>query len=178
MQVAADVAGVLAKHGVACAVIGAIAVAVHGYVRDTEDFDLATATDPFRVLPAVERELAARYAVELVTPDAEDPLGGCLNVTGDDFDPLQIVNFDNPLRPGAGAPGRAAVETATPNLLGPLAVVDLPHLIALKLYAGGRKSEMDVLELVDRNPTLDRVELARLCGALGLEAELRRVLGA
>ena len=150
--------------------IGAIALAVHGYVRDTEDFDLATATDPFRVLGLVEKELAARYDVELITPDADDPLGGCLNVTGDDFDLVQVV--------GAGGVGRAAVETATQNVIGPLAVADVAHLIALKLYAGGRKNELDVLELVDRNPDLDRKNLETVCKNLGLDSELRKVLGA
>ncbi len=178
LAVATDVAQTLSKHNVPCAVIGAVALAVHGYVRDTEDFDLATATDPFRVLGLVEKELASRYEVELITPDADDPLGGCLNVSGDDFDLVQIVNFDNPYRPGAGSAGRAAVETATPNVLGPLAVADLPHLVALKLYAGGRKNELDVLELIDRNPTLDREKLETVCKELGLEPELRKVLGA
>src|SRR5678815_59533 len=98
------------------------------------------------------RDLASRYEVGLITPDADDPLGGCLNVTGDEFDLVQVVNFDNPFRPGAGGAGRAAVETATPNVLGPLAVADIPHLVALKLYAGGRKNELDILELLDRNP--------------------------
>lgn len=178
LAVATDVAQTLARHNVSCAVIGAVALAVHGYVRDTEDFDIATATDPFRVLGLVEKELAARYAVELITPDADDPLGGCLNVTGDDFDLVQVVNFDNPYRPGAGSAGRAAVETATPNVLGTLAVADLPHLIALKLYAGGRKNELDVLELLDRNPALKRDALAAVCKALGLEAELQKVISA
>ncbi len=176
LVVATDVSQTLAKHSVPCAVIGAIALAIHGYVRDTEDFDLGTATDPFGVLGLVEKELAARYRVELITPDADDPLGGCLNVTGDDFDLVQVVNFDNPFRPGVGAVGRAAVVTATPNILGTLAVADLPHLIALKLYAGGRKNELDVLELLDRNPTLDRVGLVSLCKDLDLDPELRRVL--
>lgn len=175
LAVAADVAAVLATHGVASAVIGAVALAVHGYVRDTEDFDIATATDPFRVLGLVEKELASRYRVELITPDADDPLGGCLNITGDDFDLVQIVNFENPLRPGVGAAGRAAVETATPNVLGTLAVADLPHLIALKLYAGGRKNELDVLEVLDRHPELDQEALAELCKTLGLEKELRNL---
>jgi len=173
LAVAAEVADVLAKHNVPCAVIGAVALAIHGYVRDTEDFDIATATDPFRTLGAVEKELAGRYRVELITPDAEDPLGGCLNITGDDFDLVQIVNFENPFRPGAGAAGRAAVQTATPNVLGTLAVADLPHLIALKLYAGGRKNELDVLELLDRHPEIDNEALASLCASLGLEGELR-----
>src|SRR2546430_15763197 len=114
LAVATDVAAVLASHSVPCAVIGAVALAVHGYVRDTEDFDIATATDPFRVLAPIEKELASRYRVELITPDADDPLGGCLNVTGDGFDLVQVVNFEKPFRPGAGPAGPTAAATATP----------------------------------------------------------------
>jgi hypothetical protein len=33
----------------------------------------------------------------------------------------------------------------------PLAVIGLPYLIALKLYAGGRWSTNDVIELLERN---------------------------
>jgi hypothetical protein len=51
--------------------------------------------------------------------------------------------------------------------LGSLAVVDLPHLVALKLYAGGRKSMVDVLELLDRNPDADRARIRDLCARFG-----------
>lgn len=44
-----------------------------------------------------------------------------------------------------------------------LKLVPLPHLIALKLYAGGTKSRADVLELLMRNPELDVVGVRELC---------------
>lgn len=57
-----------------------------------------------------------------------------------------------------------------------LPVVDLPHLIALKLYAGGRKSELDVLELLARNPAASRDEIVETCARFGLGDALARLL--
>jgi len=58
------------------AIIGAVALAVHGYPRDTEDIDIAVHADPFSVL----RELCARLLAigldaTLTLLDADDPLG-------------------------------------------------------------------------------------------------------
>jgi len=76
-----------------------------------------------------------------------------LTVTGEDFDPVQVVNFLNPLSRRRN-PGSEAVRTATAGAVAgsPLRLVTLPYLIALKLYAGGYKSRLDVLELLTRNP--------------------------
>jgi hypothetical protein len=54
--------------------------------------------------------------------------------------------------------------------------VTLKDLIALKLYAGGPKSRLDVLELVARNPDLDLVELQQTCEATGLKREFDRLV--
>lgn len=171
-DVACKAAEILEGHGVKCAVIGAIAAAIRGYPRATEDFDLATTTDPFRVLTAVESELRALgYSAELNTPDHDDPLGGVLTISGEEFNPVQIVNFHNPFRPEAGRVGTDAIETAETNVLGPLAVVDLAHLVALKLYAGGAKSRLDVVELVERNPDASLGAIGAVCRAHGLETE-------
>jgi hypothetical protein len=55
-------------------------------------------------------------------------------------------------------------------LLG-LAVVDLAHLIALKLYAGGPKSMLDVTELLARNPDAHRNAIRAVCERFGLAQE-------
>lgn len=182
LEVATRVAELLAKHGVATAVIGAVAAAVHNYPRATEDFDLATFTDPFKQLAAVAKELSAMgFDVELREPDADDPLGGVLVVRGDDFRPIEVVNFYNPLGRVADV-GRAAIETAQPNVLGTLAVVRLPHLIALKLYSADLasgvvgKPYLDIIELLKRNPDLDRNEVQRLCEDLGLGREFEQLV--
>lgn len=177
LQVAEDVAAECERHGVACAVIGAMALAAHNYPRATEDFDLATDVDPFRSLEPVARALRGRgYEVELVTPDAEDPLGGVLNITGADFHLVQVVNFENPYTT-AVTPATAAIRNAVQNLgTSRLKVVALPDLIALKLYAGGPKSRADVVELLARNQPLDLVAIRAACAPAGLGEVLEKLL--
>lgn len=176
LQVAERVSEVLEEHGVSSALIGAMALAAHGYPRMTEDVDLATATDPFGVLQLVARTLEAEgFEVKLATPDAQDPLGGVLTVSGEDSDPVQVVNFLNPLAPGSSL-GADAVASAVAVEGSRLKVVDLVHLVALKLYAGGPKSLADISELLDRNRDADLEALQRVCRAHGLADDLELVL--
>ena len=51
----------------------------------------------------------------------------------------------------------------------PLKLVPLPHLIALKLYAGGHKSKAEIVELLARNPDLDLDETRSICGRYQLK---------
>ena len=154
-------------------------MAVHNYARQTEDLDLAVSTplDRFRKLADALRQRG--FEVELAEPDAQDPLGGVLTVSRGGAGPVQIVNFDNSTF-SAGHPrlGRIAVTTAEsrPDLPTAIRVVTLPILIALKLYAGGAKSELDVLELLDRNRPVDLGALRKLCAELGLRDQLEEVL--
>lgn len=176
IRVAEQAAEVLRRHGAEALVIGAMALAVHHYPRETEDFDLAVAV-PSGSLKAIADELRAHgWSVELRLPDAEDPLGGVIDIRAPGADLVQIVNFDN--SPAGGFPRlvRDSLSTAEPFLPGrSLKVVDLASLIAFKLYAGGPKSSLDILELLDRNP-VDLSVLRRRCGALGLDEALERVL--
>lgn len=172
---------ILADHGAESAVIGAMALAVHRYVRLTRDFDLASSTDPFSTLREVERAAReAGFRTELRLPDADDPLGGVLEVTGPDFKPVQVVNYRNPLAPSAEGARLAeeSIESSRPGLIerSDLRVVDLPHLVALKLYGGGPKNRNDVIELVERNQPLDLSAILEVCDRHGLSSRLRRVL--
>lgn len=179
LQAAEEVCAVLESHGVPAVLIGALALAVHRFARFTEDLDLATDTDPFTVLREVAAALRARgFEAELVTPDAEDPLGGVINIRRDDIEPIQVVNFYNPLDRGGGALGADAIRSARPLLLpdSKLPVVDLAHLIALKLYAGGRKSQTDVLELLERNQPLELEHIRDVCARHGQGAALEPLL--
>lgn len=176
LALAAEVAAALEARGVSSAVIGAVALAVRGYPRATEDVDLATVTDPRTVLQEVARDLQARgYEAELAMPDAEDALGGVLTVRAPDSDPVQVVNYFNPWT-GWIPVGKRAVETAERDVLPGLAVVDAAHLVALKLYAGGRKSELDVLELIERLDPEELVRVRTVCESLGLGAEVEAAL--
>jgi hypothetical protein len=182
IQVAERVAEILRQLEVPTAVIGAVALAVHLYPRYTKDFDLATNIEPFAELRRVEWVLAQQgFKVRRETPDPSDPLGGLLRVEGDDFEPIEIVNFYNPW-PGARdatALAREALREADIPLSpeSPLRVVRLSHLIALKLYAGGRKSTNDVMELLERNREhLDVAGLRDVCGRHGLGPALEPLL--
>ena len=180
LAVAEEVAAECLRAGVECAVIGAMALAAHKYPRATEDFDLATNVNPFQQLPAIAEALRHRgHEVELVTPDAEDPLGGVLNITGNGFGLVQVVNYENPFseRP---TPGLAAIQRATVGLLGSstLRVVTLPDLVALKLYAGGPKSRADITELLTRNSPVDLQAIRDACAPCRLGPELESLLNA
>ncbi len=179
LEVAATISSWIEEDGARVAVIGAVAMACHGYIRATRDLDLGTELDPFVQM----RDLASRceaegWTAELRLPDAEDPLGGVLDVTGPGFDLVQIVNFHNPLR-DVPNPGALALDGAIrfPTLPG-LRVARVEELVLLKLYAGGRKSELDVLELLEAQPELDLDSLRRNAARFGLEAALDRVLEA
>jgi hypothetical protein len=175
IEIAVEVTTLLSSHGAKSAVIGAVALAVRGYTRATADLDLGTVTDATRVLPLIAAELTRRgYDVDLSEPDADDPLGGVLTVRSKDADTVQVVNYLNPWN-GWAEVGKEAIDTAEPNALQSLAVVDVPHLVALKLYAGGRKSQLDVLELLDRHP--EALESVRaVCERLRLGDELAEVM--
>lgn len=179
LAVAEQIRDVLEAAGVKSALIGALALAAHQYPRYTRDLDLATNTDPFTTLREVAAQLRARgLSAELETPDADDPLGGVLKVTGPDFDRIEVVNFYNPMARGCGLLAREAIDAATPMLQpdSSLPVVSLPHLVAFKLYAGGRKSTNDVLELLERNQPLDLQALRDVCARHGLVSKLDPLL--
>jgi hypothetical protein len=160
------VAGILEQMGVEAVVIGALALAAHGYPRSTDDLDLAIGVDP-KELAEIARELqAAGFSADVNPPDEADPLGGVVRVRAEGVDLIELVNFKNP--PGGGFP--ALIEMATreavavalrprmatdPGKPSALRVVTLPHLVLFKLYAGGPKSKTDVLELLSRNPGAD-----------------------
>ena len=88
---------VLARHHIDAVVIGAVALAAHHYVRQTEDLDLGVNAD-VPTLRAVVRSLhEAGLEAELREPDVEDPLGGVIDVSGG-FGLVQIVSFSGRFR--------------------------------------------------------------------------------
>lgn len=182
IEVAERIVELLKQNEVQAAVIGAAALAVHLYPRYTEDFDLGINVNPFPKLRRIEEVLTKEgLVVELDFPDADDPLGGVLRVMGDDFERIEVVNFQNPWPGSHDATGlaREALNTADIPLRpgSPLRVVTLPHLVALKLFAGGPKSKADVLVLLEHNREhLNVAELRDVCGRHGLGAALEPVL--
>ncbi|MHB8877557.1 MAG: nucleotidyl transferase AbiEii/AbiGii toxin family protein [Myxococcaceae bacterium] len=177
LRVAEQALGVLGKHRIDAVVIGAMALAVHHYPRETEDLDLAIAVGPTELPGLVKEFRELGWAVELREPDSNDPLGGVIDIRAPGADLVQIVNFDNP--PAGGFPRlvREAAQSALPLAAGSgLRVADLHTLIAFKLYAGGAKSKLDIMELLDRNQPVDMEALRKRCEFLGLGKKLERVL--
>lgn len=156
---------VLRLHEVSAILIGGVALAVHGYERATRDLDLGVAIEP-GMLQTLDSSLKRHgWCVETRMPDAQDPLGGVIDVSDKMSGAfVQIVNFDN--SPASGFP--AVIRDAIAEIEGrydpsKLVAVPLKHLIALKLYAGGERSKSDIQEVLKQNPDADLEEIRSLC---------------
>lgn len=182
LELAGEVTSLLREEHTRALVIGAIALAAHGYVRGTEDVDLAIAVNP-NGLEALARRLQNRLAqveikVELPTPD--DPLGGVVNLRRTDGTTeglVQVVNFDN--APGGGFPALVLSADAAPFSFpdgGQGELVSAEDLVFFKLYAGGTKSRADVEELLVRKK-LDVEKLRSIAQRYRMTDELQAVLG-
>lgn len=176
LEAAIEVRAICEKQGCELLLIGAVALAAHGYPRTTEDIDFALSIEP-RALLKLSQSLEDRgFEVELSSPDAEDPLGGVITIHCEGALPIQLVNFDN--SPAGGFPRlvRDALNRATTLEGGVGKLATAEDLILFKLYAGGRKSTHDILELLTRTKVnLD--ELRKLAQSYGMARELERVLG-
>jgi hypothetical protein len=171
--------------GIATALIGAAAMAVHKYVRATRDLDLASNVDPTELRRLQERLELSGLHTELRLPDEEDVLGGVLVVwerTDEEGDPLgaiEIVNFANPHRAGHVTPAADAVRNATPiDASSPLRCVQLGDLIALKLYAGSFRDKADVIDLLKHNPDADLDAVRAVCSRFGFADTLDELIAA
>lgn len=141
-------------------VIGAAALAGHHYVRLTNDLDLGgiLSLDQLRGLADALKQKG--YPVELREPDADDPLGGVLDIEGS-FGLIQIVSFHDRFP----AVIQDALQEATLRVAenSPLRIIPLPHLVVLKLYAGGLKSMTDIVEVLSLNEDADLDAIDALC---------------
>ena len=101
-----------------------------------------------------------------------------LTVTGDDFGPVQVVNLCNPLGGGHSGLGLEVLRDAAAGVVqgSSLRVVSLHHLVALKLFVGGRAALTDVMEVLERNRPVDVEKLRAVCHRFGLADQLKAVL--
>lgn len=182
LALAERVASAARELGIETAVIGAIALAAHNYIRGTLDVDLATRVESIDELRRLQQKLESiGLSTELRTPDEADPLGGVLEVWeyADDeqipINPVELVNFFNPYRPGTN-PGTAAVRNASAIDGSSLRYVQLADLIALKLYSGSLRDRVDVVELLTRNPDADHERIRAACAPFGLGDVLEQLL--
>lgn len=175
IDLAERVAAIARSLGIDTTLIGAYALAAYSYVRGTGDIDLAT-TIELTELQALKRALEDNgLCTKLNWPDAEDALGGRLMVwdrTDEDgvpIDPVDVVNFLNShrVRP---TPAREAIASSVAlEGLATLRYPPLRYLIALKLYAGGRRDLADVVSVLVENPDADIEQIRATCKRFGLD---------
>lgn len=165
LQAAEMVIAVLARYHLDAVVIGAVALAAHHYVRQTEDIDLGINADLPTLRAVVTSLREAGLEAELREPDGADPLGGVIDITGS-FGLVQVISYAG--RFPAVIEDAVRLSTLVVREGSPLRIVPIPHLVALKLYAGGRKSQADIVELLVRNPEVDLDEVRAVCARYGL----------
>lgn len=160
IRVAEEVVSVLADYDVSAVVIGAIAMAAHHYVRFTEDIDLGV-TAEIETLSKVASELSERgYQVEYRIGEMDDPLAGVIDISGS-FGLVQVVNFFERFP----AVINDSIEQSSVLISdeSQLRIPPLEHLIALKLYAGGSSSDLDIVELIKRNKDVSLDTIRNTC---------------
>lgn len=160
LKSAEEIVGILGSHQIDAIVIGAVALAAHHYVRQTEDIDLGINTNLASLRSVVKSLNASGYQAVLREPDLHDPLGGVIDVNGP-FGLIQIVNYGERFPAVIDDAFKEASMSVRKG--SQLKIVPLPYLIALKLYAGGYKSKADIIELIQRNPDLDLDAVRLLC---------------
>jgi hypothetical protein len=174
LELAERVADVARGLGIETALIGALALAVHNYVRATQDADLATHVPLYDLMRLDEALTAAGLKTRLRKPDDEDDLGGVLRVwehEDDDeepIEPVEVVNFLNKLRPRR-SPAREALARAVELDEARVRCVLLQDLIALKLDAGGRSDLADVVAVLRSNPGADLDAIRATCKSYGFD---------
>ncbi len=167
--------------GVKVAIIGAAALAAHKYPRSTNDIDLGFYGDPGLIYD-LKRDLAADGVpladMQSMPCDETDSLGGVLRIEGEDHDRVDLVNFCNPFT-ASHNPGIEAFHEADIPVEGyDLVAIKLEHVVALALYGGGRKAELDVEEVLRANPEADVAKIREVCARYGLAERLDAIVAA
>lgn len=159
MSLLGIVAAELRRRGVAFAVVGAGALAVHGIVRGTRDVDLL-ALDAGCLDDATWAWLRASGCdVDIRRGDVDDPLAGVVRALRSDGEQVDVLVGRSPWQ--AGVLERAAPHTVADARV---PVASRADLVLLKLYAGGPQDAWDVAALLadDEGSTVAREVEQRL----------------
>lgn len=154
MSLAGRIIAHLTSRDVSGAVIGGVAMAVHGIARATVDLDVLVAATS--VLDnSFWGGLGTDVAIDVRRGDASDPLAGVVRCSSA-AEVLDVVV-------GRSRWMESVISRATPRELAgeQLPVVDAADLVLLKLYAAGPQDLLDVRLLFAADPKLHAVALAR-----------------
>ena len=135
-----EVVAHLVGRQMAHALIGAVALAVHGVSRSTLDQDLLVIDR--RVLnQSFWLPLGSGVTIDVRTGDASDPLAGVVRLRRAEERDVDVVV-------GRHEWQRTLLDRAIPVGDGHLRVVRAADLILLKLYAGGAQDKWDIEQLL------------------------------
>jgi hypothetical protein len=144
-----EVSAVLARAGIAHALIGATALAAHGVSRSTQDQDLL-AVGAACLDPGLWAELRERgVSVDVRRGDLTDPLLGVVRFTVPGQRQVDLVV-------GKHTWQRSLLARAEEGRAGNPRVVQIVDLILLKLYAGGPQDAWDIQQILARS---DRAQI-------------------
>ena len=124
LRAAEDILRCLHAHQIDAVVIGAVALAAHRYVRQTEDLDLGVNANLQKLRELADSLRQAGYHAELHEPDADDPLGGVIDIEGS-FGLIQIISYADKFPAVIEDALRESRLTAGPDSA--LKLVPLPH---------------------------------------------------
>lgn len=149
LALAEQVSQIAESLGIRTALIGAAALAVHGYARGTTAIDLVASVpaDTLRQLlvSAQTAGLRADLPDDTAFPDGVLVIWVSPNQTSDSIAMVQVINFtDQP---------QAVIRAPLEGLQ--LSCVSLADLVALKLYAGRNRHLADIVPLLANNPDAD-----------------------
>jgi hypothetical protein len=160
-----DAVDVLERAGIAYAVVGAMAAAVHGVVRASMDADAVILLPAHRVTELAQECRAAGFVAEVRHGDPDDPIGAVLALSDEFGNRVDLLLALRGL--GADTYSRAVV---IPFQDRHLRVVGREDLIAMKLFARGPQDLVDAEQaLVASGEVLDLALLRKLSAAYGPE---------
>lgn len=174
MSLLAAVVARLDEHRVACALIGAEALALRGASRSTLDRDLLT-TDRRVLAPAFwEPSPIPGATSEVRVGDADDPLAGAVRFRAADERPVDLIV-------GRDRWQDDILRRSESMQVGPirLAVPHTADLILLKLFAGGPQDAWDIEQLLSDDDRAARIaEVEERLSALPADARelFRRIV--
>lgn len=142
-----EIAETLDHAGIPFALIGAVALAVHGVVRSTFDFDVLTTT------PAVLDEslwvaLRSDKTMDVRVGDEDDPLAAAVR-----FSAPGERDVDLMVGRSGWMDGVLARRISVPLVGRDLAIAGASDLVLLKLYTGGTQDRWDIEQLLASVPT-------------------------
>jgi hypothetical protein len=159
MTLAGQVVAHLRSHGVRSAVIGGVAMAVHGIARATVDLDVLVVSPKALDAAAVWSDMQPDVTVRVSKGDASDPLAGVVRCTSGDAVVDVVVGSSRWM-------DEAISRAIERDVAGErLPVVDAADLVLLKLYAGGPQDMLDVRLLFAADSGLRAVVQTRIGSA-------------